>query len=66
MDSLLDGLKSIGLFFTENLAGVIFLIGLAFIVFAIFLFNTILGYLAVGVALVLIALILVKESQVRR
>lgn len=57
------GLKAIGLFLLSNLIAILFLLGLAFIIYAIFIVSTIAGYIAVGLALILIALILAKESS---
>lgn len=65
MNTLLDGLKQVGLFFMRNIPAILFLVGLSFIVYSVFLFNAKLGYLSIGACLVLIALILVKESQGR-
>lgn len=47
----------------SNIPAILFLIGLTFIVYAVFLLSVTIGYIAVGVSLIAIALILVKESQ---
>ena len=59
---LLVGLKTIGLFLLSNITAISFLLGLAFIVFAIFTVSTVWGYVATGIALILISLILAKEA----
>lgn len=60
---LLVGLKTIGLFLLSNITAILFLSGLAFIVYAVFLVSTIFGFVAIGVALILIALIVNTEQQ---
>lgn len=60
---LLIGLKTIGLFLMANLTGLLFLVGLSFIIYAVFLVSTIAGFVGIGLALILISLILVKEQQ---
>ena len=56
-------LQTIGHFLMSNIPAILFLIGLAFIVYAVFLLSVTAGYIAIGVSLIIIALILVKESQ---
>lgn len=60
---LLVGLQSVGLFLMANLIAILFLAGLAVIVFAVFTVSTFWGYVAIGLALILIALILANESK---
>lgn len=47
----------------HNLIPILFLLGLAFVVYAVFTVAITAGYIAVGLALILIALILAKESS---
>lgn len=63
IQGITDGLKAIGLFLMSNLIAILFLIGLATIVYAVFLVSTIIGLAAAGVALILVALILSNESK---
>lgn len=60
---LLVGLKTIGLFLLSNITAISFLAGLAFIVYAVFLVSTIFGFVAIGIALILIALIVNTEQR---
>jgi len=60
-----DGLNAIGLFLMSNLIAILFLMGLGTIVYAVFLVSTVFGLVAVGVALILIALILSNEQSDR-
>lgn len=60
---VLAGLNTIGYFLLSNITALFFLIGLGFIIYAVFLFNFTLGFIAIGLSLILISLILVKESQ---
>ena len=46
----------------HNLVPIIFLLGLAFVVYAVFTVSITAGYVAIGLALILIALILAKEQ----
>lgn len=60
---VLVGLQAIGYFLLINLTAILFLIGLAFIIYAVFILSTVGGFIAIGIALILIALILVAESK---
>jgi len=59
---LTDGLKSIGLFLLSNLIAILFLIGLALIVYAVFLVSLVFGLVAAGIALILVSLIMNSEK----
>lgn len=59
---LTDGLKAIGLFLSSNLVAILFLVGLALIVYAVFLVSLVFGLIAAGIALILVALILNSEK----
>lgn len=57
-----DAFKTVGLFLMTNLIAILFLIGLALIVYAVFLVSITLGLVAAGIALILVALILNTEK----
>jgi len=57
-----DGLKAIGLFLLSNLIAILFLIGLALIVYAVFLVSLVFGLVAAGIALILVSLIMNSEK----
>jgi len=59
---LTDGLKAIGLFLLSNLIAILFLIGLALIVYAVFLVSLVFGLVAAGIALILVSLIMNSEK----
>lgn len=56
-------LKTVGLFLLSNITAILFLIGLAFVCYAVFLFHIVWGYVAVGICLILVALILNVEGR---
>lgn len=60
---IIVGLKTIGYFLLSNMTAILFLIGLAFIVYALFMISSMWGFIAIGVAFILVALILVNEEQ---
>lgn len=62
---LTGALNRVGLFLLSNITAILFLAGLAFICYAVFLFSLLWGYIAVGVCLVVVALILNSETDGR-
>lgn len=56
-------LKAVGLFLLSNITAILFLIGLASICYAVFLFHIVWGYVAVGLCLVIVAMILTAEGR---
>ncbi len=61
INKVTDALKGVGLFLLANLTGILFLAGIAVIVYGFFQFGTITGIFALGIAAVLISLILARE-----
>ena len=62
---LTGALKTVGLFLLSNITAILFLAGLVFICYAVFLFSLLWGYVAVGVCLIVVALILNSETDGR-
>ena len=60
---VIDLLKMIGLFLLVDIVGILFICGLGLIVFAVFLVSITWGYIALGVALIIVALILSNEQE---
>lgn len=56
-----EAIKQIGLFLLANLTGILFLIGLAIVVYGFYQICTTVGIFSLGVAITLISLILAKE-----
>ena len=56
-----DIIKAICLFLLDNLTGILFLTGIAVIVYGFYQISTLVGIFALGVAITLISLILAKE-----
>lgn len=62
---LTGAIKVSCLFLLSNITAILFLAGLAFVCYAVFLFSLLLGYVAVGVSLMLVALIINAETDGR-
>lgn len=58
-----DVFKLTGLFLLSNIAGILFLLGLAVIDVAVYMYSENLGIVATGVSLILVALILNSEQR---
>lgn len=60
-----DALKTVGLFLLSNMTGILFIAGLVAICYAVFIYSLIFGYAAVGISLIIVALILNNEIEGR-
>lgn len=58
-----NAIKTFFVAILNNLIPILFLLGLGVIVAAVFLFNFILGLIALGIALIVVALILANEQS---
>lgn len=63
IDLITVGLKEIIYSLMRNLTAIVFLLGLSFIIYGVFLLSVVAGFISIGVALILISLILVKELK---
>ncbi|HSH24185.1 MAG TPA: hypothetical protein VLA13_01405 [Massilibacterium sp.] len=59
----MSALKSMGSFLMINIAGLLFLLGIGFVVYGIFLWSTVIGFISLGFALITVGLIIHKESN---
>lgn len=58
-----DAFKKMGLFLLANITGIIFLAGIFFVNYAVYQHSFLWGYVATGVSLIVIALIINAESD---
>lgn len=63
LDKVLSALKAVGSFLMINIAGLLFLLGIGFVVYGIFLWSTFVGFISLGLALITVGLIIHKESN---
>lgn len=61
IEKVTGAIQAIGLFLLANITGILFLLGLGVICYAIFLMSTVGGFVAIGVSLITVSMILTAE-----
>lgn len=62
IEKITDAFKWMGLFLLHNITAILFLCGLGLIVYSVFMWSIMFGFMSTGIAMIIVALILNSEG----